>query len=356
MRKSRIVVLAAVLLAVGALSWLLMRKQEQRRADSSVPSQEIVYTGEEFCMDTFVTQRAYGDAGEEAVREVNRLLQEMETTYSAYRSDSQISKINACAGITAVEVPDEVFSVVRRSLQLSEASGGVFDVTVAPLVQLWGITSENPKVPSADAISYALSYVGWGQVTLDEETKTVWMPRPGISLDLGGVLKGYAAEKCREVYEEKGVSGILSLGGTVVTAGRKPDGSEFQIGLRDPQKGANDLFGTLSGENRIIATSGGYERYFEEDGKRYGHILDPRTGYPAETDLLSVTAISSDGLLADYLSTTLYLLGSDTVKENLNRPEFSVIAVKEDGTVLISDDLREKFTLQEDAGYVLAEK
>ena len=355
-RKSRIVLLALALLAAGALIWLLVQRQEEQRlAASSVPQQEIVYTGEEFLMDTFITQRVYGEDGENTVLAVNQLLQDMERVFSNYLPDSEIGKVNAGAGIAAVEVSEETFGVIRRSLELSAASGGIFDITIAPLVKLWGITSENPKVPSADEISNALSYIGYDQVDLDEAAHTVFMPRPGISMDLGAVVKGYAAEKCRDVYEEANVTGaLISLGGTVVTVGTHSDGKPFQIGLRDPNGGSNDIFGVLSGEERIIATSGGYERYFEQDGKRYEHILDPRTGYPVETDLLSVTAVSGDGLLADYLSTTLYMLGSEVLEENLNRAEFSVVAVKTDGTILISDDLKERFTLKEESGYTFA--
>lgn len=306
-------------------------------------------------MDTFITQRIYGEDGEDTVLAVNRLLQDMEQVFSNYLADSEISRVNAGAGIAAVEVSEETFGVIQRCLELSAASGGVFDITIAPLVKLWGITSENPKVPGADEIGNALSYVGYDQVILDASAHTVSMPRPGISMDLGAVVKGYAAEKCRDIYEEANVTGALvSLGGTVVAVGTHSDGTPFQIGLRDPKGGSNDIFGVLSGEERIIATSGGYERYFEQDGRRYEHILDPRTGYPAETDLISVTAVSADGLLADYLSTTLYMLGSEVLEENLNRTEFSVIGVKTDGTILISEDLRERFTLKEESGYSFA--
>lgn len=131
-------------------------------------------------------------------------------------------------------------------------------MTVAPLVRLWGITTDSPRVPGADEISNAQSYIGWDQAVLDEEAHTVFLPRPGISLDLGAVVKGYAAEKCRDLYEKAGVTGgIVSLGGTVAAVGTRSDGTPFQIGLRDPKGGSNDIFGVLTGEGRIIATSGG---------------------------------------------------------------------------------------------------
>ncbi len=354
-QKSRIVLLTCALLAVGILVWLAAQRREEQLTDSSVPQQEMVYTSEEFLMDTFVTQRTSGNDAENTIQSVNNLLQNLEQTYSLYLPESEISKVNAGAGLGPVEVSEEVFDVIRRSLELSSKTDGVFDVTIAPLVKLWGITSAQPKVPSADEISNALSYIGWEQVTLDEENHTVSLSRPGVSLDLGAIVKGYAAEQCRTIYQEADITGgLLSLGGTVVAVGTRPDGTPFQIGIRDPQGSANDIFGVLSGEDRVIATSGGYERYFEEDGKRYEHILDPRTGYPVETDLISVTAVSEDGLLADFLSTALYMLGSQTVMDNLNRSEFSVIAVTEEGRILISDDLKEHFILKEETGYTMA--
>ena len=346
--------LAAAVLAAGVLIWLNVQKESGQDEVSSAP--QVVYTGEDFVMDTYVTQRVSGDSGEKAIEEDSAMLMETEQTFSRFRSDSVISEINAQAGIAPVEVPEEVLGVLKEGLAYSAQSEGLFQMTIAPLADLWGIMSDSPKVPGADEISNALSYVDDSQAALDEEAGTVFLPRPGISLDLGALVKGYAAGKAREIYEENQVdSALLSLGGMIVTVGRKPEGEPFQIGLRDPEGGASDYFGILSGDGRIISTSGGYERYFEQDGKRYHHILDPRTGYPAESGLLSVTVLCNDGMKADFLSTTLYIAGTEAVKSHLNEPDYSIIAVTDDRQVLVSGDLAESFSLTEDSGYTLAE-
>ena len=359
MKRFRILLLVLALAAVTGLLWFAGEKQrqeeERRAAQSSVPEAQQVYTNEDFVMDTFITQTIYGDKGEEAIRQVAACLREIEAAYSAYLPDSEIAKVNAQAGIRPAEVSPEVFSVIRRGLEFSQETEGVFDITIGPLVRLWGITGENPKVPAANAISSALNAVGHGQVVLDEEAKTVSLPRPGISLDLGALVKGYAAQKVWAIYQELGVDGAAaSLGGTIVVYGEKPGGEPFAVGLRDPEGDAADYYGILRGEERLLATSGGYERYFEEDGQVYHHVLDPRTGFPAETDLLSVTVACDDGLKADFLSTWLYMEGTQGVTVHLNQADYSIAAVDRDHNVYLSDDLKEKFTLEEGKGYQLA--
>lgn len=343
-----------VVAVVGVLVWLNVQKKEEQDAASSASTQ-VVYTSENFVMNTYVTQKVSGDNGKKAVEEVSEMLLEIEQTYSRYRSDSIISRINAQAGIAPVGVPDEVLNVLKQALTYSSETEGVFQITIAPLVDLWGITTDSPKVPKADEISNALSYVDDSQVVLDEEAGTVFLSRPGVSLDLGALIKGYAARKAKEIYEENQVdSALLSLGGMVVTVGIKPEGQPYEIGLRDPKGSASDYFGILTGDSRIVSTSGGYERYFEQDGVTYHHILDPRTGYPADSGLLSVTVLCDDGMKADFLSTYLFLQGIDAVKSHLNEPDYSVIAVTEDSEVYVSDDLAETFALTESSGYTLA--
>lgn len=344
-----------VVAVAGVLVWLNVQKKAEREAASSTPAQ-VVYTGENFVMNTYATQRVTGEKAQQAIEEVNQMLLETEQIFSRYRADSIISKINAQAGVAPVGVPDEVMTVLKQALAYSVETEGVFQITVAPLVDTWGIMTDSPKVPEADEISNALSYVDDSQVLLDEEAGTVFLSRPGVSLDLGALVKGYAAQKAKEIYEKNQVdSALLSLGGMVVTVGVKPEGTPFEIGLRDPEGTASDYFGVLTGESRIVSTSGGYERYFEQDGVTYHHILDPRTGYPADSGLLSVTVLCNDGMKADFLSTYLFLEGADTVKSHLNEPDYSVIAVTEDHQVLVSDDLAESFALAENSGYTIAE-
>ena len=336
-----------------------MAQNKLNQDEVSIPEPEIVYTGEDFVMDTFVTQQVSAENGEELILQVNELLHDLEVEWSAYASGSVPDRINAMAGVSAVEVTEEQYELIQKVYDFSVFTGGRFDPTIAPLVKLWGITSGQTEVPSADRISWALSYVSLSNIILDPEAHTVRLDRPGVELDFGGSVKGYAVEQALAFYQQSDVQGaLISLGGNVAATGKRPaaDGGEtdFTIGLRDPQGSANDYFGVLRLSDRVICTSGGYERYFEQDGKIYHHILDPETGYPAETDLLSVTVIGTDGLLCDCLSTWLYMEGLDNLKEHLNEKNYSVIAVDNESRIWMSDSLSAAFTLREDSGYTMA--
>ncbi|MBR6790877.1 MAG: FAD:protein FMN transferase [Oscillospiraceae bacterium] len=358
-RAVRIVL--ALLVAAGAayLCWNMVQKKLEPEDPVSIPEPEILYTGEDFVMDTFVTQKVSADNGSEVILDVNELLHDLEAEWSAYRDGSVPAKINAAAGALPAEVTAEQYDIIRKVYDFSVMTGGRFDLTVSPLVKLWNITSGEAVVPSADRISTALSHVGYENIVLDDEAKTVFLPRPGIQLDFGGSLKGYAVEKALEYYQQSGVEGaMISIGGSVAVTGKKPaeDGgvTDFRVGLRDPLGSPSDYYGVLTLADQVICSSGGYERYFEQDGVVYHHILDPDTGYPAESDLLSVTVISGDGLLCDCMSTWLYMGGTELVKEHLDREDYSVIAVDEERKIWMSDDLAEHFVLRDGSGYEMA--
>lgn len=210
-----------------------------------------------------------------------------------------------------MEVSQRTFDLLQRAKELSEQSDGAFDITIAPVVELWGITSDHPHVPTDEELAQAMALMGLEDLVLDEEACTVYLTRPGMAIDLGGIAKGWTADQLREYARELGAErGYVSLGGNLMIIGERPDGDPFKFGLRDPQGDASTYLGTVTLEDGCtMATTGGYERYFEEDGIRYHHVLDPRTGYPADSDLLSVAVISKDGTLADYLSTTLFVPG-----------------------------------------------
>lgn len=359
-RAVRIII--ALLACAGAayLCWNMVQKKLEPDVVSSIPEPEILYTGEDFVMDTFVTQMVSADNGEELIHGVNELLHSMEDEWSAYQDGSVPAKINAKAAVSPVEVTDEQYAVIRDIYDFSAMTEGRFDLTIAPLVKLWNITSGEAVVPPANRISSALSHVGYENVLLDDEAKTVYLSRPGVELDFGGSVKGYAVEKVLDYYRDNDVDGaMISIGGSVAVTGKKPieDGGEtdFRIGLRDPLGKASDYYGVLTLADKIICSSGAYERYFEQDGVVYHHILDPMTGYPAESDLLSVTVVSEDGLLCDCLSTWLYMGGSDLVREHLNEADYSVIAVDDEMQIWMSDDLEEHFTLRQGVSYKMAE-
>ena len=286
--------LAAVLLAAVILPGLQNRQQSRT----------------EFLMDTYVTitaPRSAAQTVDACFAEIARL----EHLLSAYREDSEIARVNAEGYGRPAAVSDEVFALLQRAQQLSAATDGAFDITVKPLIDLWDIRSGQNTVPSGDAIAAVLPSVGYEKLALDEETKTVRFLAPGMGIELGAIAKGYAGDRVREILESAGVEGaIVDLGGNIVTTARK-DGKPWRIGLQDPDQPRGSYFTTVESAGGSVVTSGPYERYFEKDGKRYHHILDPRTGWPADTGLESVTVISGDGTLADALSTALFVMGPD---------------------------------------------
>lgn len=323
---------------------------------SGCKMQEIPKSGELFIMSTYVTQQVYGKQAEGAIEAVNTLLEKYDAMLSLYREDSEVSRINQNAGIAPVAVSKETFSLIQKAKQYSELSEGLFDLTVAPLSTLWAIGSENPRVPSNEAIKAALALIDYRNVELDETEQTVYLKKSGMAIDLGGVAKGFFCKKIGEIYNQYGVSSALvSIGGNIYTYCQKPDGEDYRLGIRNPNDfGGSSVMGVLSSHDEVVATSGAYERYFEQDGVRYHHILDLKTGFPSQSDLLSVTVICEDGGLADFLSTTLYLAGKNAVETYLNDDRFQVIVVDRDNRVYISPSLKERFTVT-DADFVLSE-
>ena len=350
-----VLAVAGIVLAIQ----LTRDRQEQPPVDHGVAAKN----GQKFLMDTYVTQTTY-DQSEDAQQKLEQvfdMLTEFENKVSRHIPGSEISQINAGAGVTVVDVSPEVYNLVKRSRTLSMESKGLFDITIGPLVKAWGITTDSPRVPDAEELKDLVKRVGANKITIHDKNETVFLSDPYMELDLGGVAKGYACDLVREKYRELGLSdGMISLGGNIYSFGKKGDGPDYTIGLRDPFGDADDIYGSITAPDKIISTSGGYERYFEQDGKRYIHILNPKTGYPVESDLAAVTVISEDGLLADFLSTTLFSAGKEALLEHINSEEYDgeeydVIAVDNDRNIYLSDGIRDSFVLTNQADFRLAE-
>lgn len=290
-----------------------------------------------YAMDTVMTLTVYPeqngedlspvlDAAESEIRRLDALL-------SIANEQGDIYRLNHDG---SASVTQETGLLVQRALSIAADTDGAFDPTVYPLMELWGFPTEQYRVPTQEALDTAEAAVGYDRVTVTH-TDSDWnitLPEQG-GLDLGGIAKGYTAHEVVEVLERQKVNaGILSLGGNVATLGRKPDGSCWKVAVENPDK-SGDYLGTMELDGGMFAiTSGAYERYFEQDGVRYHHILDPHTGYPADTGLLSVTVVSSDGTLADALSTALFVMGRDKAQNywRQHSGEFDMILF--DGTTL----------------------
>ena len=294
----------------------------------------------DFIMDTIIEQKLYGEQAEEAVAEISARLQDFEDAFSMHLDSSEICKLNEAAGGEPVALSEQVYDLLKRSKELSQQSLGAFDVTIAPLSTLWNITGENPTVPGENKIKTAMSLVDVEKLILDDENQTALLLEKGQAVDLGGIAKGAACDIVREVAAEYDITcGYVSIGGNMVVLEEKSLGRDLRFGVRDPEGDSSQSICAVELYGKTMATTGGYERCFEENGVRYHHVLDPNTGWPADSDLLSVTVISEDGTLADYLSTTLFVLGKETVLSCLDREDFQLIAVGEDHTIYCSASL-----------------
>ena len=295
-------------------------------------------TREIFAMDTVMELTVYGSGAADRTRETAELLSGLEAKLSVTRADSEVARLNADK---TVDLSKETAELLRRSLRLRDETGGALEPFLYPLTRLWGFTTGDYRVPSDAEIAETLAGIRGGSYTLEGDTASLH----GLALDFGAVAKGYAGQLAAERLRAAGVSSaILSLGGNVQTVGLKPDGSLWNVAIRDPEDPEGYL-GVLAVGETAVVTSGGYQRYFEEDGVRYIHILDPETGRPADAGLSSVTIVSADGLLADGLSTALYVLGLDRAEALWrDRSDFEAVLVAKDGAIYVTAGLAEAFS------------
>ncbi|MBR3932580.1 MAG: FAD:protein FMN transferase [Clostridia bacterium] len=278
----------------------------------------------EFALNTVITITAYGDKAQEAMDASFAEVKRIENLLSAYIDGSDISKINKSACDAPVEVSDETINVLTKALEMSQKTDGAFDITVKPLVDLWDIKSENPKIPSEDAINTAKNLVGYKDVVIDGNR--VSFKKQGMKIDLGGAAKGYCADKVIEVLKSYGVkNALIDLGGNIYALGKNENGDNWRIGLQDPTSARGEHFSVEEISDKTAVTSGSYERYFEKDGKIYHHILNPETGRPADSGLISVTVISKNSFEADMLSTAVFVMGSEKFKEKSDNFNFSKV-------------------------------
>lgn len=295
-----------------------------------------------FAMDTYITMTAYGRNVETALSDAEEKLTELERLWSVTDPDSDIYAVNHSDG-QAVSVSEETAELLSFALQMAEETDGALEPTIYPVLTAWGFTTEENRVPSDAEITELLKNVGYERIRLEDTTVQL---DSGMMLDLGSVGKGYAGDLAAQVLKDSGItSALLDLGGNIQAVGTKSDGSPWRLGLRDPF--SDGTLGVLEISNQAVVTSGAYERYFiGEDGTRYGHIIDPATGYPAESGLASATVIAEEGRLCDALSTSLYVMGAERAIEYWQQhPNFDMILITEDGEIYLTDGIADSFAL-----------
>ena len=298
-----------------------------------------------FAMYTYMTFEARGENAETAVNAAIEEVKRLDALLSTGSASSEVYGVNLHGGGV---VSEDVGVLLERSMEYYESTGGLFDITIYPLMELWGFPSKNYHVPSESELEEVLDLVDTAKIQYDGRKLIL---ADGQKIDFGGIAKGYTAAKVIEIFQSYGIeNGMISLGGNIQTLGENSEGKIWNIGIRDPKGDVNDSLGSVQVSGKAIVTSGGYERFFEEDGHTYIHILNPKNGQPADEDLISVTIISADGTLADAMSTSVYLMGLEKAEKywREHKDAFDMILVTDDGSIFVTEGISESFRCTRD--------
>ncbi|MGL5313441.1 MAG: FAD:protein FMN transferase [Peptostreptococcaceae bacterium] len=283
--------------------------------------------------------------------ECGDILNDIDEKMSTHIQNSEVNKINEKAGVEAVKVSDDTFYVINEAIKYSTLSSGVFDITIGPLVDLWGIGTDNANVPNLDEIKTKLSLINYKNIILDEENKTVELSQKNMDIDLGGIAKGFAADKIASYLKEEGVNNaIINLGGNIYTIGHKEKNTPFKVGIQDPTQPRGNSIATIEASNISVVTSGIYERYLEKDNKIYHHMLSPFTGFPFENNLTSVTIISNKSINCDALSTSAFGLGLEKGMKLIESVDnVDAVFITQDKKIYLSNGIKNNFTLTDNS-------
>jgi FAD:protein FMN transferase len=301
-------------------------------------------------LGTTCTIRLYAGGTTAALDAAFARIAQIEARMTLNRDDSEVVRVNASAGVRAVAVTPDVLEVISQGLKYSALGDGAFDISVGPLVTLWGIGTSRARVPGPEEIRRAVSLIGYRDVAIDAGASTVFLKRRGMALDLGSIAKGYAADEAARVLRASGVSAaLIDLGGNILTFGAKPDRSPWRIGIQNPVEARGTKIGIVEIASGSVTTAGTYERYFEQGGKRYFHILDARTGYPAWDGLAALAVIAPDSSTADGYDTMLFTLGLERGRALVESTHGAIEAVfvTEARQVYVTPGLRARFTLSD---------
>lgn len=292
----------------------------------------------EFLLDTICSIKIFDKVKKDVLDSAFDEIKRLENKLSTGIDDSEISMINSNAGISKVDVSDETFEIVKNAVEYSILSGGAFDVAIGPLVKLWGIGTKDAGVPAQEEIDMVLPLLDYTDIELNESEHTVFLKKKGMALDLGGIAKGYIADKTADLLRDKGVkSAIINLGGNVYLIGSKTTGDKWRIGLQDPFDERNEYYAVYAASDETIVSSGVYERYFEFEGTHYHHILDYKTGYPVQSEVVAVSVMGERSEIADVISTIVFSLGIDKGFSFISSfPGYKILFVDKEGNVIVT--------------------
>ena len=298
--------IAAVLCAVCL--FLLSACAMPSENEDTTPSPSLNKDTRMDLLGTVITLSTYEDVEQQVFDDAFSIVADIESRMSTNLPDSEISHINQNAGQDFIPVSDDTRALIEAGIAFSDLSGGAFDITVGPVMELWKVDGEFSVRPNDDEIADRLHLLNYQEIVLFADG--VLLNQPGMMLDLGGIAKGYACDTVLDYFKAQNVScALLDFGGNIYAHGIKPDGTPWKIGVQLPFIGESGVVCAVEAQDASVVTSGGYERYFEQDGSVYHHILDPKTGYPVYNGLLSVTIIDGSSTRADALSTSCFVLG-----------------------------------------------
>lgn len=286
-------------------------------------------------MDTYVELRVDGKEGEKALEACWKKLEELSDKFDKFDDNSEVSKINCNSG-SWVKVSEDTLDLLKKTLYFAKLSEGIFDPTIAPVVRLWGFYDRNYRIPTKDEISKALRKVSYKKVYIKDSM--VYIPKD-TEIDLGGIAKGYIIDRLIEILKNYNIErAILNIGGQIGVYGKPIDGRMWDIKIRDPRK-TNNYIGIVYIDKASVATSGDYERFFIKDNKRYCHIIDPRSGYPAD-QVMSVSVVSESATEADVMSTVFFILGKDSIKKWKEKFSYlGIVILFKDGSLWYSPNI-----------------
>lgn len=282
-----------------------------------------------FAMDTYMKLKAYGENADTALSEAEQEILRLESLFNVNDENSDIFKVNKNAG-KAVQVSDDTIKMIGKANKISEMTNQAVDPSIYPIVKEWGFTTGDYKIPSDKKLTELLKNVDYRQIKIDDNCITI--PK-NYAIDAGSVAKGYTSDKIVEIFKKNGItSGIINLGGNVHTVGKKSNGENWKVAIQNP-KDSNSNIATIEVDGKCVITSGNYERYFTgDDGNNYWHIMDTKTGKPANNGIISATIIGDSGALCDSLSTAVFVMGTEKAVEFAKQH-------KEMDFVFITDDM-----------------
>lgn len=303
---------------------------------------ELVSDTRSEILGTVITVSSYEKMNEDIFDGVFDVIADIDNRMTMHTTNSEIARVNAASGNEAVAVSADTYELIGWAKEFSEASSGAFDISIGAVTELWKKDSEFAVLPQTAEIDAALPLVDYEQVELTDEK--VFLKQPGMMIDLGGIAKGYACDQAVAYLQGQGISsGLLDFGGNIYAHGAKPDDSSWQIGIKSPITGESGNVCAVGVRDKAVVTSGGYERYFEENGVVYHHILDPRTGYPAKSEILSVTILDKSSTRADALTTACFVMGLEKGMALLEKmPESEGIFITKDYKIYTSAGLAEQ--------------